>query len=124
MALFILTCKDINKYYKYILYSPIFLLINIFSFGFNYHNILKEINIKNIFYSEKESKGFRQFFIRQIFCYLVTINFSFLFYKIENYKKRETFISSKKENEEDNTKNRHPHIKLIHQQQASIYLLF
>ena len=79
MALFILTCRNINKYYIYILLSPIFLLINNISFGFNYYNILKEINIKNIFRSEEEPKGFRQFFIRQFFCYLVTIIFSFIF---------------------------------------------
>jgi len=120
MALFILTCRNINKHYLYILLSPIFLLINNISFGFNYYNILKEINIKNIFRSEEEPKGFRQFFIRQFFCYLVTIIFSFIFYKIEN-KKRETFISSKKENEEANNENQYSQIKLIHQQSVTIY---
>ena len=125
MSLFILTCRNFNKYYKYILFSPIFLLINNISFGLNYHNIFKEINIKNIKYifnpEYEEPKGFRQFFIRQIFCYLVTIIFSFIFYKIENKTKGGSSIFSIEENEEDNNKIRDSQIKLIHQKSENIY---
>ena len=120
MALFTLTCRNFNRYYKYTLFSPLFLFINSICFGLNYHNIFKEINIKNIFISEEEPKEFRQFFIRQMFCYLVTIIFSFLFYKIENYKKGEALISSKKENEEHNNEKKNSQIELIHQQSVSI----
>ena len=121
MALFTLNCRNLNRYYKYTLYASFFLFINNICFGLNYNNILKEINIKNIFTSDEEPKGFRQFYIRQIFCYLVIIIFSFLFYKIENYKKREAFINSKNENEEHNKEKQNSQIELIHQQSVSIY---
>jgi len=121
MALFTLNCRNLNRYYKYTLYASFFLFINNICFGLNYNNILKEINIKNIFTSGEEPKGFRQFYIRQIFCYLATIIFSFLFYKIENYKKREAFINSKNENEEHNNEKQNSQIELIHQQSVSIY---
>ena len=133
MSCFILTCRNINKFFKYILFSQIFLLINNISFGLNYHNIFKEINIKNIFNpTYKEPNGFRQFFIRQIFCYLVTIIFSFIFYKIENKKKEGSSIFSNEENEESNNEVRYSQIKLIHQKSESfnysntffLYLIF
>jgi len=123
MALFILTCRNFNKYYIYILFSSIFFLIYNICFGLNYHNILKEINIKNIFTSEEEPKRFTQFFIRQIFCYLVTFILSFIFDKIENKRKRETLISSTKNIREDSIESLNSQLDLIFRQTASITIL-
>ena len=69
-------------------------MINSVSFGTNYQNVFKELNIKNIFYSknEEEPKEFKQSLIRQIFCYLINIILSFTFYKIETKKKSENDI--------------------------------
>ena len=122
MPLFILTCRNFKKYYNYILFSPIFLLINNISFGLNYHNIFKEVNIKNIFIPKYEEPfGFRQFYIRQIFCYLITIIFSFIFYKYENYKKGVSFTSTNKKTKESKNEILSSQIKLIHQKSESIY---
>jgi len=95
MALFIFNYRNLNSNYIYIVYSAIFLFIFFVSFGINI--ISKEIYLKNIFYSkDNEPIGYRQSFIRQIFCYLLTLILSYIFYKFESNDIRESFISSNK----------------------------
>ena len=95
MALFIFNYRNLNSNYIYIVYSAIFLFFFFVSFGINI--ISKEIYLKNIFYSkDNEPIGYRQSFIRQIFCYLLILILSYIFYKFESNDIRESFISSNK----------------------------
>ena len=90
MSKFIFNYRNLNNYYKFILYSSIFLVIFIASFGLSIFS--KEIYLKNIFHSkEDEPIGYRQSFIRQIFCFLITLFLSCIFCKFEK-KEQENLI--------------------------------
>ena len=85
--------KSLNKYYSFIIYSSIFLVIFIVSFGIKF--ISEEIYLKDIFHSKNEEPfGYKQFYIRQIFCFLITLFLSCIFCKFEKKKTRESYTPS------------------------------
>ena len=126
MPLINLTCRNLNKYYKYILYSSIFLFIKYISFGLNFLNILKGLfYLKGIFLSreelEKDANRYRQFYIRNIFSYSLISILSYIFYRYENKQKRASYIPSNKDNDKSNNENYNSKIELIYQEPDSIY---
>ena len=93
-------CISLGEYngnYKYILLSAIFLMIYTIAFGMNYNNIFTDIKFFPLS-KETEKKFKKNYFIRQIFCYLMTFFLSLILYKYEmNKSKRESNkIKSKK----------------------------
>ena len=119
MSKFIFNYRNLNNYYKFILYSSIFLVIFIFFFCLSIFS--KEIYLKNIFHSkEDEPIGYRQSFIRQIFCFLITLFLSFIFCKFEKKRTRESYTLSNGIDKASISQRSLSEIELIHQESESI----
>ena len=114
----LISCGLYNRYYKYILLSTFFKILNDSLYGFNYSNAFKEVKI---FGGKKQKRFSKHYLVHQIFNYIGTALMSFLF---EKYQKKTENKNNKKyilknqtqdDNQSDlNSSRTFTHIILIH----------
>ena len=114
----LISCGLYNRYYKYILLSTFFRILNDSLYGFNYYNAFKEVKI---FGGDKQKRFSRHYLVHQIFNYIGTALMSFLFEKYqektENNNNKKILLKNK--TQEDTQKDldssrTYTHIILIH----------